>query len=173
MRCAAGAQNLNAVGSVMRRCQHSIWINPILFSVPTIFYAPARPVGFRFISGRVVVARHVLCWSDACDLVRHHVAGSLLIILVVYLLSQPYTSLCTSTAVCRGVVQRVESSLHSKVCNLCGCPVTCASLSTVGALRQVQSGTLSSTEHTLSTLYVLRRVRYAPLSRPCVLRVVF
>ena len=43
MRCAAGAQNLNAVGSVMKRCQHSIWINAILFSVPG-----RAVVGYRF-----------------------------------------------------------------------------------------------------------------------------
>ena len=65
MRCAACARNLNAVGSAMKRCQHNVWINAILFSVPIIFCAPARPVGFRFCFGQVLVSGHVLHWSGA------------------------------------------------------------------------------------------------------------
>jgi len=65
LRCAACARNLNAVGSAMKRCQHNVWINAILFSVPIIFCAPARPVGFRFCFGQVLVSGHVLHWSGA------------------------------------------------------------------------------------------------------------
>ena len=91
-------------------------------------------------------------------LVVHHGAGGMLTIPVVYLLSLLYISLFRLIAVCRGVFQRVVCTPKFAVCAVTSNPCLAEHN------RRTPASTLSSIEHTLSTLCVLHRVRCAPLS---------